>query len=68
MVLSPEYFSLKDDLLAVSHDDTLIKFTDRTMMRVADLMEEKDGRYFFCMSRARVAGEGIMKSGGGFFS
>ena len=41
MVMNPE-----DDVLAVSHDDTLLKFTDRTMMKVADLVEEKDGLYF----------------------
>ena len=47
IVLKPTGLVVCDDVLALMHNDTLIKFTDRTMMKIADLIEEQDGSYFF---------------------
>ena len=47
IVLKPTGLVVRDDVLALMYNDTLIKFTDRTMMKIADLIEEQDGSYFF---------------------
>jgi hypothetical protein len=46
-VLDPAHLCIREDVLALMHDDTLIKFTDRTMMKVVDLIEEREGGYCF---------------------
>jgi len=47
IALDPAGLCIREDVLALMHDDTLIKFTDRTMMKIADLIEEREGCYSF---------------------
>jgi hypothetical protein len=45
--LDPANLYVHADVLIQKHDDTLIKFTDRTMMMIADLIEDNAGQYLF---------------------
>ena len=45
--LNPEKLFIKNDSLFMHYQDTLIKFTDRCMMRLSKYIEEIDGSYYF---------------------
>jgi len=45
--LDPAGLCVCEDVLALMLDGTLIKFTDRTMMKIADLIGEREGCYYF---------------------
>ena len=45
--LKPAALCVRNDILILKRKDTLIKFTDRTMMMIADLIEDNAGRYVF---------------------
>ncbi len=47
MELDPTGLCVCEDVLALIHDGTLIKFTDRTMMKIADLIGEREDSYYF---------------------
>ena len=44
--LDPRSLSIKDDILYQHSGEDRIRFTDRGMLKLADLLEEQDGRYF----------------------
>ena len=44
--LNPGELYVHEDILIQKRNDTLIKFTDRTMMMIADLIEDNAGQYF----------------------
>jgi hypothetical protein len=45
--LDPADLCVREDVLGLIRDGTLILFTDRTMMKIADLIEEREGCYYF---------------------
>ena len=45
--LQPEGLYVKGDALFMRLNDEIIKFTDRTMMKLAGYIEEKEGRLYF---------------------
>jgi hypothetical protein len=45
--LRPEKLFIKNDCLFMHYQDTLIKFTDRCMMWLAEYIEENEGIYYF---------------------
>ena len=44
--LNPEKIFIKNDVLFMHVENQLVKFTDRSMMKISGLMEEIDGRFF----------------------
>ena len=47
IALNPACLFIRNDVLALKHDGILIKFTERSMMKIADLIEDGEGRYQF---------------------
>ena len=45
--LDPEGLCIKDDNLYMRHGEEIIKFTDRSMMKIAAFLEERDSGYDF---------------------
>ena len=45
--LDPEGLCIKDDNLYMRHGEVIIKFTDRSMMKIAAFLEERDSGYDF---------------------
>ena len=45
--LNPDDLYVREDILIQKRSDTLIKFTDRTMMMIADLIVDNAGQYYF---------------------
>jgi hypothetical protein len=51
--LYPENLFIKNDCLFMNYQDTLIKFTDRCMMRLSEYIEEIDAVYYFQLNDER---------------
>lgn len=49
LTLDPERLCIKNDNLYMRNGADIIKFTDRSMMKIAHFMEDKDGGYDFVM-------------------
>ncbi|MDM8515988.1 MFS transporter permease [Desulfobacterales bacterium HSG16] len=47
MALNPEKLSIKNDGMFMRIDDELIKFTDRSMLKLMKMIEHENGLYFF---------------------
>ena len=45
--LDPQQLYIKDDCLFMHYQETTVKFTDRSMMRLAENIEERDGAFYF---------------------
>ena len=45
--LDPERMCIKEDHLYLRHNDDIIKFTDRSMLKIAKFMEDLDNGYAF---------------------
>ena len=45
IALDPKSLMIKNDFLFVQQDNQLIKFNDRSMMKLSNHFEEKDGRF-----------------------
>lgn len=48
--LTPDRLCIKDDSLYMHAGEDLIKFTDRSMMKMAPFMEDREGRYYFVLN------------------
>jgi hypothetical protein len=51
--LDPEKLYIKSDCLFMHYQETLIKFTDRCMLRLSGNIEEVDGTYYFQLKDKR---------------
>jgi hypothetical protein len=51
--LNPDALCLKDDSLYMRHGEDILKFTDRSMMKIAAFLEERNGGYDFVYKEER---------------
>jgi len=51
--LDPERLCVKDDALFMCHGDEVIKFSDRSMMKIGRFIDEDKGRLYFCRNGKR---------------
>lgn len=47
IILQPEKLTIKDDSLFMSIEDEIVKFTDRSMMKLSDCIDYENGQYYF---------------------
>ena len=52
--LDPKGLCIKDDNLYLRHGEDIIKFTDRSMMKIASFLEERDKGYDFVLQGKKI--------------
>ncbi len=55
LILTPDELCIKNDSLYILHGEDLIKFSDRSMMKIAACIEDEDGGYYFVHHGKRYA-------------
>lgn len=53
MLLDPEQLFLREDSLFMRIENQVVKFTDRSMIKLSDLLEDSDGRFTILVKGVR---------------